>query len=90
MQADAAHPRAGYNYNGQCTVPAGLSNIMQIAAGGVHTCALKTDHTVLCWGAWLLLHVKHCWCLVLHTHMSGAVQGAGDAGQGLLGAVAEC
>jgi hypothetical protein len=27
-----------------------LSNVTQISAGGSHTCALLTDHTVECWG----------------------------------------
>ena len=27
-----------------------LTNISQVAAGGYHTCALKTDGTVYCWG----------------------------------------
>jgi hypothetical protein len=32
----------------------GLSGVTAIAAGGYHTCALATDHTVSCWG-WNLL-----------------------------------
>ncbi len=27
-----------------------LTNVIQVAAGGYHTCALKTDGTVYCWG----------------------------------------
>lgn len=35
---------------GQC-VPAGLSSVLQVAAGTQNSCALKVDHTVQCWGA---------------------------------------
>ena len=40
----------GYNGNGQRTVPAGLSGVTAIAAGGSHTVALKNDGTVVAWG----------------------------------------
>jgi len=33
----------GYNDQGQTTVPAGLSGVVAIAAGGAHTVALKLD-----------------------------------------------
>ena len=29
----------------------GLTSVAQLAGGGVHTCALKTDGSVLCWGS---------------------------------------
>jgi hypothetical protein len=32
-------------------VPVGLSNVVAIATGGAHSCALMTDGTVGCWGA---------------------------------------
>ncbi|HZR16349.1 MAG TPA: hypothetical protein VFE51_03400, partial [Verrucomicrobiae bacterium] len=34
----------------QCSVPAGLSNVVAIAAGYMHSEALKADGTVACWG----------------------------------------
>ncbi len=34
----------------QCAVPNGLTNILQVAAGGAHTLALKSDGKVLAWG----------------------------------------
>ena len=40
----------GQNYNGQTNVPAGLSGVTAIAAGGWHTVALRSDGTVVAWG----------------------------------------
>jgi len=35
---------------GQAMVPAGLNNVIAIAAGGVHSVALKADGNVVVWG----------------------------------------
>ncbi len=40
----------GANYSGESTVPAGLSDVRAIAAGGSHSLALKADGTVVAWG----------------------------------------
>ena len=40
----------GRNANGQTDVPAGLSDVEAIAAGEVHSLALKKDGTVVAWG----------------------------------------
>ena len=39
-----------YGDYGQSMVPAGLSNVVAIAAGGQHSMALKSDGTVVMWG----------------------------------------
>ena len=41
----------GGNSEGQTTVPAGLSGVVALAAGGFHTVALKQDGTVVAWGS---------------------------------------
>lgn len=41
----------GHNDFGQTSVPAGLSGVTAIAAGGSHTVALLNDGTVVAWGA---------------------------------------
>ena len=40
----------GYNYYGQAAVPAGLSNVVAVAAGVSHSLALKNDGTAVMWG----------------------------------------
>jgi hypothetical protein len=44
----------GYNVVGQSTIPAGLTGVTAISAGGYHSLALKNDGTVVAWG-WNLL-----------------------------------
>jgi hypothetical protein len=41
----------GYNFFGQTTVPAGLEDVISIAAGGQHSVALRANGTVIEWGA---------------------------------------
>ncbi len=40
----------GDNQNGQCNVPPGLSNVVAIAGGYIHSLALKGNGTVVAWG----------------------------------------
>ncbi|RYG35140.1 hypothetical protein EON81_13595 [bacterium] len=40
----------GNNTNGQCNIPVGLADVVQVAAGDSHSVALKADGTVVCWG----------------------------------------
>jgi len=42
--------RLGYNAYGQTNVPAGLSNVVAIAAGGYSSLALRNNGTVVAWG----------------------------------------
>jgi Regulator of chromosome condensation (RCC1) repeat/Putative Ig domain len=40
----------GANGAGQCNVPAGLSGVVAVGAGGSHSLALREDGTVIAWG----------------------------------------
>ncbi len=50
LKSDGTVVAFGSNGNGQINVPAGLNNVIQIAAGGRHSLALKSDGTVVGWG----------------------------------------
>lgn len=41
----------GDNSLGQCNVPGGLTNVVEIEAGHNHTVARKSDGSVVCWGS---------------------------------------
>src|SRR6266478_3281903 len=40
----------GWNFEGECNLPAGLANVIAVAAGSDCSVALKNDHTVVAWG----------------------------------------
>ena len=50
LKSDGTVAAWGNNDHGQTTVPAGLTDVAYIAAGGSHTVALKSDGTVVAWG----------------------------------------
>src|SRR5450759_1113525 len=41
----------GNNTSGQTSVPAGLSGVSAIAAGGTHSLALRSNGTIVAWGS---------------------------------------
>jgi alpha-tubulin suppressor-like RCC1 family protein len=47
----------GLNY-GQSIIPAGLSNVVAIAAGGFHSLALQSNGTLVAWGAGLIKELE--------------------------------
>ena len=44
--------RAGGNAYNQTDVPSGLADVVQIALGNSHTCALTNNGTIVRWGLW--------------------------------------
>ena len=40
----------GDNFNGECDVPPGLTDVIKVAGGAGHSLALKKDGTVVAWG----------------------------------------
>jgi alpha-tubulin suppressor-like RCC1 family protein len=50
LQTDGTVVAWGADYAGQIDVPAGLTNIVAVAAGGAHSMALRSDGTIATWG----------------------------------------
>jgi len=50
LKANGTITAWGNNRKGQCNVPAGLTDVVQVVSGGSHTVALKADGTVVAWG----------------------------------------
>jgi hypothetical protein len=48
--ADGSVACWGLDTYGQASVPAGLTGVVQLSAGGVHSCAVLAGGTVPCWG----------------------------------------
>src|SRR5689334_18877615 len=40
----------GYNFDGQCQVPAGLNQVVAVAAGAFFSVALRAGGTMMAWG----------------------------------------
>jgi hypothetical protein len=51
LRSDGTVVAWGRDWNGQTNVPAGLSDVVQVAAGGSHSLALRSNGTVVAWGA---------------------------------------
>ncbi|MEI7900704.1 MAG: RHS repeat-associated core domain-containing protein [bacterium] len=50
LRADGTVVCWGYNWEGPCDVPSGLTGVVAVAAGYADTIALRADGTVACWG----------------------------------------
>ena len=50
LQAAGTVAAWGDNSEGQCAVPADLTNVVAVAGGGGHSLALKADGTLIAWG----------------------------------------
>ena len=50
LRSDGTVVAWGSDYFGQARVPAGLTGVTAIAAGGSHSLALRADGTVVAWG----------------------------------------
>lgn len=51
LRKDSTVTARGNNDNGQSTIPVGLKNVVSIAAGSFHSLAVKSDGSVISWGA---------------------------------------
>lgn len=51
LRSDGTVVAWGQNWNGQTSVPAGLSGVVAIAGGERHSLALRSDGTVVAWGS---------------------------------------
>jgi len=49
----------GDNTHGQTTIPAGLTNVVAIAQGGLHVLGLNGDGTVFAWGDNYIIYTAH-------------------------------
>lgn len=70
---------AGDNSYGQINVPPALKGVRQVATGYVHTCVLKTDGTVFCWGRYTAFSLyslpQVCYAILQSTIHAGCERG---------------
>jgi len=51
LQSNGSGTAWGKSTSGQSSVPAGLTGVVAVAAGGSHSLVLKSDGTVVAWGS---------------------------------------
>ena len=64
---------------GQCSVPAGLSDVTAVAAGNAHSLALKRDGTVVAWGCGPGVDLGQCGVPSGLSHVTAIAAGAGHS-----------